>query len=90
MASTSSAIQTIIDNIDSQLTVLISDPDDMVSYEQGGVRVQKADKVKYLMLMREYYSGLLLKYPAEDVSHFGWEVDKFGDDAQTEWMEPIE
>jgi len=80
MASTASAIQTIIDNIDTEISTLIATPDKMISYRIGDKHYNRKDAVTALLELRKYYHGILQAIPAEHVGEFDIDETEFGED----------
>jgi len=66
--------------IDTKISTILDNPDDIASYKIGQKSVNKAEILAALLKAREIYQKLAEKEPYEDIRAFAYEIDDFGID----------
>ena len=80
MASSSSDIQTMIDNIDTAIATLVASPEKMISYRIAEKTYNRKDAIDALIRLREYYHNILTTYPSEHIGEMDIDFTEFGED----------
>ncbi len=75
-----STATTILASIDTQIALLVDDPNEIVSYKIGNKQVSKSDKMEWLLKAREKYQKIVEVEPYEDIKHVALDFDEFGAD----------
>jgi hypothetical protein len=71
------SVSSLIDTIDTQLALLIADPNKIVDFQEGNVKITASQKIKELRELRKS----LLESPPDteiDIAEFDVGVDMFG------------
>jgi len=66
--------------IDTKISTILDNPDDIASYKIGQKSVNRAEILAALLKAREIYQKLAEKEPYEDIRAFAYEIDDFGID----------
>jgi hypothetical protein len=71
------SVSALIESIDTQLAILIADPNKIVDFQEGNVKITASQKIKELRALRE---SLLNSPPDAEISivEFDTGVDMFG------------
>ena len=75
-----STVTDILAKLDSKISAIIDNPDDIASYKLGQKSVNKSEILNTLLKAREKYQALAEVEPYEDIRKIAYDVDEFGKD----------
>ncbi len=75
-----STVTEILAKLDTKISAIIDNPDDIASYRLGQKSVNKSEILNTLLSAREKYQALAEAEPYEDIRKIAYDVDEFGVD----------